>query len=67
PIAADMFGTKNLGIILSFTMIGFGVGSVGSSLLAKTLGISTTFVIAGVISLIGIGLVYTLPRKGKLV
>lgn len=65
PTAADMFGTENLGIILSFTMIGFGVSSVVSSLLAKTMGFSTTFVIAGIISMIGIALVYTLPKKEK--
>lgn len=63
PIAADRFGTKNVGVILSFTMIGFGVGSVGASLLAKVVGISTAFIVAGVVALLGIALVFTLPGK----
>lgn len=63
PIAADRFGTKNVGVILSFTMIGFGVGSVGASLLAKVVGISTAFIVAGVVALLGIVLVFTLPGK----
>lgn len=63
PIAADRFGTKNVGVILSFTMIGFGVGSVGASLLAKVVGISTAFIVAGVVALAGIVLVFTLPTK----
>lgn len=63
PIAADRFGTKNVGVILSFTMIGFGVGSVGASLLAKVVGISTAFIGAGVVALLGIVLVFTLPGK----
>lgn len=63
PIAADRFGTKNVGVILSFTMIGFGVGSVGASLMAKVVGISTAFICAGVVALVGIILVFTLPGK----
>lgn len=63
PIAADRFGTKNVGVILSFTMIGFGVGSVGASLLAKVVGISTAFTCAGAVALLGIILVFTLPGK----
>lgn len=65
PIAADRFGTKNLGVILSFTMIGFGVGSIGSSILAKMVGTSTAFVVAGVVALCGIGLVMMLPGEKK--
>lgn len=65
PIAADMFGTKNLGTILSLTMIGFGLGSIGASLMAKIVGTSTAFVCAGVVSLIGIALVCTLPSPKK--
>lgn len=65
PIAADRFGTKNVGTILSFTMIGFGVGSVGASLLAKVVGPTTAFICAGVVALLGIVLVFTLPGKGK--
>lgn len=44
-------------------MIGFGVGSVGASLLAKVVGISTAFIGAGVVALLGIVLVFTLPGK----
>ena len=65
PIAADRFGTKNVGTILSFTMIGFGVGSVGASLLAKVVGTSTAFTCAGIVALLGIVLVFTLPGKKK--
>ena len=65
PIAADRFGTKNLGTILSLTMIGFGTGSVGASLLAKMVGPSTAFICAGAVALIGILLVLTLPGAEK--
>lgn len=65
PIAADRFGTKNVGTILSLTMIGFGLGSIGASLMAKVVGTSTAFICAGVVSLIGIGLVCTLPSPKK--
>lgn len=61
PIAADRFGTKNLGVILSFTMIGFGTGSIGSSILAKMVGTTTAFICAGAAALIGIVLVSMLP------
>lgn len=63
PIAADRFGTKNVGVLLSFTMIGFGVGSVGASLLAKVVGTTTAFICAGAVALVGIVLVFTLPGK----
>ena len=61
PIAADRFGTKNIGTILSLTMIGFGLGSIGASIVAKMLGTTTAFVCAGAVSLAGIALVLTLP------
>lgn len=61
PIAADRFGTKNLGTILSLTMIGFGLGSIGSSIAAKILGTAAAFTCAGVVALIGIVLVCMLP------
>ena len=66
PIAADLYGTKNLGTILSLTMIGFGVGSVGASLLAKMVGPSTAFTGAGAVALMGILLVLTLPSAKKI-
>ena len=65
PVAADLFGTKNLGTILSLTMIGFGVGSVGSSIVAKMVGTTTAFILAGVVALVGILLVLTLPGVKK--
>ena len=65
PIAADRFGTKNLGTILSLTMIGFGTGSVGASLLAKMVGTSTAFICAGAVAPSGILLVLTLPSAKK--
>ena len=65
PIAADIWGTKNLGTILSLTMIGFGVGSIASTILNKVLGPSTAFIVAGVIAVIGVALVFMLPSKKK--
>lgn len=66
PIAADRFGTQNVGEILSFTMIGFGVGSVGASLAAKVVGTTTAFICAGVVAVVGLVLVFTLPGKEKM-
>ena len=63
PIAADIWGTKNLGTILSLTMIGFGVGSIASTILNKILGPSTAFIVAGIIAVIGVVLVFMLPKK----
>lgn len=65
PIAADIWGTKNLGTILSLTMIGFGVGSIASTILNKVLGPGTAFIVAGVIAAIGVILVFMLPGKNK--
>ena len=65
PIAADRYGTKNLGVILSFTMIGFGVGSVGASLMAHAVGTTTAFIVAGIVSIVGIALVAMLPKEKK--
>lgn len=65
PIAADRFGTKNLGTILSLTMIGFGLGSVGASVAAKVVGTTTAFTCAGAVALLGIALVCTLPSAKK--
>ncbi|MBO5557121.1 MAG: MFS transporter [Oscillospiraceae bacterium] len=65
PIAADIWGTKNLGTILSLTMIGFGVGSIASTILNKILGPGTAFIVAGVIAVIGVVLVFMLPGKNK--
>ena len=65
PIAADIWGTKNLGTILSLTMIGFGVGSIASTILNKILGPSTAFIIAGIMAVIGVILVFMLPSQKK--
>lgn len=65
PTASDLFGTKNVGTILSLTMIGFGLGSVGSSILAKIAGTNTAFIVAGIVALVGIILVFTLPKDTK--
>ena len=65
PIAADIWGTKNLGTILSLTMIGFGVGSIASTILNKILGPSTAFIVAGIIAVIGVILVFMLPSQKK--
>ncbi len=65
PIAADIWGTKNLGTILSLTMIGFGVGSIASTLLNKVLGPGTAFIVAGIIAVVGVILVFMLPGKKK--
>lgn len=66
PIAADRFGTKNLGTILSLTMIGFGLGSIGASIAAKMMGATTAFICAGAVALIGIALVCTLPSAKQM-
>lgn len=66
PIAADYYGTKNLGTILSLTMIGFGLGSIGASVAAKLVGPSTAFILAGGVALLGIILVSSLPNNRKL-
>lgn len=42
-------------------MIGFGLGSIGASIVAKMVGTTTAFVCAGAVSLAGIALVLTLP------
>ena len=65
PIAADIWGTKNLGTILSLTMIGFGVGSIASTILNKVLGPGTAFIVAGVIACVGVVLVFMLPGGKK--
>lgn len=65
PIAADRFGTKNVGTILSLTMIGFGTGSIASSIAAKMLGTAAAFTCAGTVAVIGILLVLALPSARK--
>lgn len=65
PIAADRFGTKNVGTILSLTMIGFGTGSIASSIAAKLLGTAAAFTCAGTVAVIGILLVTALPSAKK--
>lgn len=65
PIAADIWGTKNLGTILSLTMIGFGVGSIASTILNKVLGPGTAFIVAGIIACVGVVLVFMLPGGKK--
>ena len=61
-LITDQLGTKNAGLVVSLVMIGFGVASVGTSFVAKAVSLSTTFILAGGIALIGIILVILLPK-----
>ncbi len=61
----DQLGTKNAGLVVSLVMIGFGIASVGTSFVAKAVSLSTTFILAGIIAIVGIILVLTLPKPGK--
>lgn len=61
-LITDQLGTKNAGLVVSLVMIGFGVASVGTSFVAKAVSLSTTFILAGGVALIGIILVILLPK-----
>jgi len=62
-LTTDYFGTKNAGGIVSLVLIGMGISSIGSSVLAKLLEMETSFLVAGVATVIGMALVLLLPRQ----
>ncbi|MEN6413871.1 MAG: MFS transporter [Veillonellales bacterium] len=64
-LITDYLGTKNAGLVCSLVMIGFGVSSIGTSFLAKAVSISTTFIIAGAVGVVGIVMTLLLPKLGK--
>jgi OFA family oxalate/formate antiporter-like MFS transporter len=64
-LITDYLGTKNAGLVCSLVMIGFGISSIGTSFLAKAVSISTTFVVAGAVAIIGIIVTLLLPKLGK--
>ena len=43
-----------------------GISSICTPIISKTVGISTSFIVAGVAAVIGILLVITLPKKSKI-
>lgn len=65
-LTTDYFGVKNAGVIVSLVFIGMGISSICTPIISKTLGISTSFIVAGVVAVIGILLVITLPKKSKI-
>lgn len=64
-LTTDYFGTKNAGVIVSLVLIGMGFASICTPLIAKAVGVNTSFVIAGIVAVIGILLVLSLPKKKK--
>lgn len=64
-LITDYLGSKNAGFVVSLVMIGFGVASVGTSFVAKAVSVSTTFILAGAVALVGIILVIALPKLNK--
>lgn len=64
-LVTDYLGSKNAGLVVSLVMIGFGVSSVGTSFLAKAVSIPMAFIIAGVVAVVGIVFVLTLPKLSR--
>lgn len=64
-LITDYLGSKNAGLVVSLVMIGFGIASIGTSFVAKAVTISTAFIIAGVVAVVGIVLTLALPKLGE--
>jgi MFS family permease len=62
-ITTDYFGVKNAGLIVSLVLLGMGISSICTPLLAKAVGITTSFIVAGCVAIFGIILLFTLPKK----
>lgn len=62
-LTTDYFGVKNAGVIVSLVLIGMGVSSICTPLIAKAVGVNTSFIIAAVVAIIGVILVISLPKK----
>lgn len=64
-LTTDYFGVKNAGVIVSLVLIGMGVSSICTPLIAKAAGVNTSFIIAAAAAIVGILLVFSLPKKQK--
>ena len=64
-LTTDYFGVKNAGVIVSLVLIGMGVSSICTPLIAKAAGVNTSFIIAAAAGIVGILLVFSLPKKQK--
>lgn len=64
-LTTDYFGVKNAGVIVSLVLIGMGVSSICTPLVAKAVGENTSFIVAGIAAVVGILLVFSLPKKQK--
>lgn len=64
-LTTDYFGVKNAGVIVSLVLIGMGVASICTPFISKAVGVSASFMIAGIVAIIGILLVISLPKKKK--
>lgn len=62
-ITTDYFGVKNAGLIVSLVLLGMGISSIFTPLVSKAVGISTSFIVAGVVAVMGIILLFTLPKR----
>ena len=65
PLTTDHLGTENAGFVCSLVMIGFGIASIGTSFVAKAVDVSTTFILAGAVAIVGIVVTLLLPKPGK--
>ena len=64
-LTTDYFGIKNAGVIVSLVLIGMGVSSICTPLIAKAVGENTSFIIAVFAAVIGILIVFSRPKKKK--
>lgn len=67
-LAADLWGTKNMGINYGMVLIGFGIGAILSSYVAGyfkdlTGEFTTAFIVAAISSLISAGMILILKKK----
>ena len=62
PMVTDYLGSKNAGFVVSLTMIGSGIASLGTSVVSKIASIPTSFILAGITA--GVGIVTTLLLPG---
>lgn len=64
-LTTDYFGVKNAGVIVSLVLVGMGVASICTPFISKAVGVSTSFMIAGIVAVVGILLVISLPKRKK--
>ncbi len=65
PMITDYLGSKNPGLVISLAMIGLGTSSLTTSFISKAASIQTTFVVAGIVAVLGVVAVIALPRQGE--